>query len=228
MTFSPHMDRTYRALAAAAARSARAAVVLLDPAYLRLKHSPMGGLLSSSPLRWLRRRMIPSMGATDVLSVLDLLDQAGISCWLVGGWGVDALVGRQTRRHLDVDVALEGRFLEQALSSLEGAGFVAVQQEGFPAWMPTMVILRDKPRRRVELMPVDISGPPPGEDGHPVVSRFRYAPESITTGTVNGRPVACLSPRVQLMLRTNYTPRASDRHDVRVLMEHCRLSAPPG
>jgi lincosamide nucleotidyltransferase A/C/D/E len=203
-------------------------VALLDPVYLQLTRSHVGGLLRSPPLRWLRRLMIPGMGATDVVDVLELLDHAGISCWLVGGWGVDALVGRQTRKHLDVDVALEGQFLEQALNSLESAGFVAVQREGFPARTPAMVILRDKPRRRVELMPVDISAPPPGENGRREASRFRYAADSITTGTVNGRTVACLAAPVQLMLRTSYTPRDSDRHDVRVLMEHYRLDVPQG
>jgi lincosamide nucleotidyltransferase A/C/D/E len=203
-------------------------VALLDPIYLRLKRSPAGGLLDSAPLRWLRRRMIPGMDATDVVDVMDLLDRAGVPCWLVGGWGVDALVGHQTRRHPDVDVALEWRFLEQALNSLEGAGFVAVNREVIPRWMPAMIALRDAGRRRVELMPVDIPEPLPGEDRRPEAMRFRYAADSITTGTVNGRTVACLAAPVQLAFHTNYAPRDSDLHDVRVLMEHFRLPAPVG
>ena len=33
-------------------------------------------------------------------------DRAGVRCWVVGGWGVDALLGRCTRPHKDLDVLL--------------------------------------------------------------------------------------------------------------------------
>jgi lincosamide nucleotidyltransferase A/C/D/E len=225
MILSLQVNRASQALAAIAARGARVAVVLVDPGYRRLKRSRVSALLSSPPLRWLRRRMIPGMGAIDVADVLDILDDAGVPCWLVGGWGVDALVGYQTRRHADVDVALEPRFLEPAVNALEGAGFLPVEQEGPAAWIEGMVILRDASRRRVELMLVDISGAPPGEEGRPVVSFFRYTAASITTGTIDGRTVACLAAPVQLTLHSNYAPRDSDRHDVRVLVENCQLPA---
>jgi lincosamide nucleotidyltransferase A/C/D/E len=228
VTFSFHVGRPLRVLVTAAARTARVAVALLDPVYLWLTHSRVSGLLKSRPLQWLRRRMIPGMAATDVLYVLDLLDRADVPCWLVGGWGVDALVGRQTRRHTDVDVALDRRFLQRALNSLNRAGYHVLEQKVLPVWMPAMLILRDASRRRIELMPVDIPEPPPGEDGRPEEMRFRYTADSITTGTVNGCTVPCLAAPVQLMFHTNYPPRDSDRHDVRVLVERFRLPAPAG
>lgn len=40
----------------------------------------------------------------DLFEVLDMIEQLGIRYWLDGGWGVDALVGRQTREHRDVDI----------------------------------------------------------------------------------------------------------------------------
>ncbi|MGZ4382041.1 MAG: nucleotidyltransferase domain-containing protein, partial [Gaiellaceae bacterium] len=44
------------------------------------------------------------MRATDVLEVLAALGEAGVRASLEGGWGVDALVGRQTREHEDLDL----------------------------------------------------------------------------------------------------------------------------
>jgi hypothetical protein len=41
----------------------------------------------------------------EVVDVLERLDRAGVPVWLDGGWGVDALVGRQTRPHRDLDLA---------------------------------------------------------------------------------------------------------------------------
>jgi hypothetical protein len=40
----------------------------------------------------------------EVVDVLERLDRAGVPVWLDGGWGVDALVGRQTRAHRDLDL----------------------------------------------------------------------------------------------------------------------------
>jgi lincosamide nucleotidyltransferase A/C/D/E len=45
------------------------------------------------------------MDLGEVLGVLGDLANAGCAVW-VGGWGVDALVGRQTRLHRDLDLAL--------------------------------------------------------------------------------------------------------------------------
>jgi hypothetical protein len=44
------------------------------------------------------------MLAEDALSVLDVLRNAGADVWIGGGWGIDALVGRQTRQHRDLDL----------------------------------------------------------------------------------------------------------------------------
>src|SRR2546422_5781430 len=44
------------------------------------------------------------MVASDVVEVLDRLDGAGIEASLDGGWGVDALLGEQTRPHDDLDL----------------------------------------------------------------------------------------------------------------------------
>ena len=46
----------------------------------------------------------PIMTSTDLVDLLHLLSEASIDAWLDGGWGVDALLKRQTRRHNDVDI----------------------------------------------------------------------------------------------------------------------------
>src|SRR5207247_10666750 len=47
-----------------------------------------------------------AMSAADVLGVLAALDGRGIPAWLDGGWGIDALLGEQTRPHEDVDLVV--------------------------------------------------------------------------------------------------------------------------
>jgi Aminoglycoside-2''-adenylyltransferase len=43
----------------------------------------------------------------DVLAVLDLAEESGVRLWVDGGWGADALLGEQTRKHGDLDVPVE-------------------------------------------------------------------------------------------------------------------------
>ena len=61
--------------------------------------------------------------ADDVLAVLDRLGAAGVPVWLDGGWSVDALLGRQTRPHGDVDVVLPLDRAALAIAALAGVGF---------------------------------------------------------------------------------------------------------
>src|SRR5919202_3133401 len=48
--------------------------------------------------------VVPEMRSEDVIEVLTALDAGGIDYWVDGGWGIDALVGEQTRIHHDLDL----------------------------------------------------------------------------------------------------------------------------
>jgi lincosamide nucleotidyltransferase A/C/D/E len=61
--------------------------------------------------------------AEDVVEVLEALERRGICSWVDGGWGVDALVGEQTRDHLDLDLAVDRRDLPAIGQTLAGLGF---------------------------------------------------------------------------------------------------------
>jgi hypothetical protein len=68
------------------------------------------------------------MKPEDIVELYRALDQAGVAIWIDGGWAVDAVVGRQTRSHNDLDIAVEARALARlqqfngALLSMMGAG----------------------------------------------------------------------------------------------------------
>ncbi|MBM3190371.1 MAG: hypothetical protein FJZ90_16840, partial [Chloroflexi bacterium] len=44
--------------------------------------------------------------ADDVVGIYQRLGADGIQVWLTGGWGIDALLGQQTRPHKDLDVLM--------------------------------------------------------------------------------------------------------------------------
>ena len=45
-----------------------------------------------------------AMTAADALEIVDLLERVGVEPWVDSGWGVDALLGEQTRPHEDLDL----------------------------------------------------------------------------------------------------------------------------
>jgi len=197
-------------------RARSTVLALLRMGYRGLKASPARGLIQTRAIRRLRRGVVVGMRGRDVLEVLDILERGGVPCWLVGGWGVDALAGRQTREHDDVDLGLERRFLPEAVGALERAGFAVTQAETFlPRWMPRLVVLHDAAGRHVELLAVELPAPP-GDDGRVPEMRYVYDETSFATGTVDGRPVRCLSLETQRTFHRGYDAR---EHDLRVLDE---------
>jgi hypothetical protein len=82
----------------------------------------------------------------EVLGVLADLTEAGR---VAGGWGVDALVGQQTRLHRDLDLALDARDEPVALRALERRGY-RVETD----WRPVRVELIAEGRGWVDVHPV--------------------------------------------------------------------------
>jgi len=63
------------------------------------------------------------MEAAIVLEVLDALRTAGVEAWVDGGWGVDALLCRETRLHEDLDLVVALDRVEHIQEVLGRRGF---------------------------------------------------------------------------------------------------------
>ena len=66
------------------------------------------------------------MREEDAAELLDALAERGIDVRLDGGWGVDALLGRQTREHDDLDLFSERRDEDALVALLRERGFAPV------------------------------------------------------------------------------------------------------
>jgi lincosamide nucleotidyltransferase A/C/D/E len=161
--------------------------------------------------------------ALDVLAILDRLAAAGVRCWLDGGWGVDALLGVQTRAHDDLDLVVAAEQLPALYAALALDDYALAEDA-----LPTRAVLRAPPDRRVDLHPVafDAAG---GTQQLPDGASFRYPPEGFHgRGVIAGRAIACLTAKVQLLCHTGYEPDADDRHDVQALCARFGLALPAG
>jgi hypothetical protein len=61
-----------------------------------------------------------------IRKVTAVMQAAGISAWLFGGWGLDARIGRITREHGDVEFWVERIHAERSKAVLAGAGATAL------------------------------------------------------------------------------------------------------
>ena len=153
-----------------------------------------------------------TMTEADVVEVLDWLDEGEVAVWLMGGWGVDALVGEQTREHEDLDLIVRDDEVSRMSDVLYPHGFLLSRgaQGGLN--------LRDERDRLVDVHPVrfDDRG-----NGHFEQDRgsFEYrAGAFAAAGTIAGRRFACLSAEAQMTDHAlGYTPGDTDFHDMRLL-----------
>jgi lincosamide nucleotidyltransferase A/C/D/E len=152
------------------------------------------------------------MPASSALEVLDALRVSGCKAWILGGWGVDALVGRETRPHRDLDLAIDAGQEAAALTALAALGF-AVETD----WRPIRVELRAPPSLSVDLHSVAFDPQGDGRQAGPNGTFYDYPRGCFTTGRIAGVAVACASVTLQLSAHTGYEPRDVDRHDLDLL-----------
>jgi lincosamide nucleotidyltransferase A/C/D/E len=162
------------------------------------------------------------MRAHDAAEVLTALHDAGVHVWVDGGWGVDALVGAESRAHKDLDLLVCLSDTEAIGNLLQARGFRFVA--GAP---PTSALYRDDAGRGVDIRAVAFDG-----DGRGV---YRAGEGEIVfpagwfdgCGTISDVAVRCLTPEAQMAAHTGYEPTDKDTHDVRMLHNSFDLPLPP-
>jgi lincosamide nucleotidyltransferase A/C/D/E len=158
------------------------------------------------------------MTADDAIDLYSAFTAAGILVWIDGGWAVDALLGRQTREHDDLDIAVEERHVPALREILKRRGYRDVPRDDSHRWN---FVLGDDGGRQVDVHVVvlDAAGK--------VVDGLAYPTESLTgTGTIVGHAVRCIEPQHLVKFHSGYPIRDKDRHDVAALCERFRIDLP--
>jgi lincosamide nucleotidyltransferase A/C/D/E len=162
------------------------------------------------------------MNGAEVLRVLDALEAVGIRAGISGGWGVDALLRRETRPHGDLDLGVDAEDVDLAIAALEPFGYALTIDK-----RPARVVLQSGVGQ-VDLHPIvwDPSGA--GAQTGLAGEAFAYPRGSLDAdGEIEGRRVRCATPDLQLAFHSHYHPREHDRRDMAALADEFGLSLPP-
>lgn len=142
------------------------------------------------------------------------LSALGVEVWLDGGWGVDALLGLQSRPHDDLDIVVADKDLRKALNMLEEDGFVPVPR---PDTRPWNFVLSDTDGRDVDFHVVVFDSAGNGVYSLPENGEAYPAEAFSGRGFVNGVPVKCMSATSQIANKQDHELRDKDHHDLRLL-----------
>jgi lincosamide nucleotidyltransferase A/C/D/E len=151
------------------------------------------------------------MTADDVLSLLTVLRAVDVDIWIGGGWGIDALVGEQTRQHRDLDLMHRESQEPAVVAALAEAGFVETLN-----WRPVRFVVTDPLGREIDLHPLTFAADGSAVQASPDPDHLFVYPAScfVVAGTIEGTAVPCLSAEQQVYFHQGYEPADHDRHDM--------------
>jgi lincosamide nucleotidyltransferase A/C/D/E len=164
------------------------------------------------------------MTQDEVVRLLDALAAAGVSVWVDGGWGVDALFEERRREHDDLDLVAALEDVPTLQAVVRGLGYD--HQSGDA---PVSFELVDPDGRQVDVHPVDLD-----EHGN---GRYRmqnggiwvYPADGLAgAGVIGGLTVRCLTPELQMRVHSGYELEAKDHDEIRALHARFGVALPDG
>ncbi len=160
------------------------------------------------------------MNSKDVVEVYQNLENLGIKIWIDGGWSVDALLGQETRPHLDLDIAIQYKDLLKFRDYLESQGYKEIERDEDKKW--NFVLGDDKGHE------IDVHAFTFDDKGH-VVEGIEYPDDSLTgSGIINGNKVRCISPEYMVKFISPWLYKLRDKNfkDITALCEKFGIEYP--
>jgi lincosamide nucleotidyltransferase A/C/D/E len=169
--------------------------------------------------------MTGAMSVEQAKAVYDLLDQNSVRCWVMGGWGVDALLGCVTREHKDLDLLVLIEDLPRYADLVRRHGFERklVWSESQPIEIDAVpfdsaFVDAHPDGREIDVHVIDV-------DPRGVVTQFHADPWPLPrdavsgTGALDGEKVRCVTRAAQIAMHSGYDLPERHREDVRLLQE---------
>jgi len=163
------------------------------------------------------------MTAAEVISLYTELEALKIKIWVDGGWGVDALLGEQTRPHQDLDIAVQEKDVPRLRQLLVERGYRDTKLEEARPWN---FVMGDENGREIDLHVMVLDEHGNGLYG-PRETGEMYPAASLTgTGSIRGRTVRCISPEWSVKFHSGYKLKEKDFRDVSALCNRFGMELP--
>jgi len=137
----------------------------------------------------------PETTAQDVLSFYNELKSNGIQIWIDGGWCVDALLGRQLRRHKDLDIAIQEKDVAKMRGLLESKGYQEIKIEEA---RPYNFVLSDDSGKEIDVHVIVLDDEGNGIYGPPENNEMYPAKGLTGKGVIENQEVQCLTPQLMV------------------------------
>jgi len=158
------------------------------------------------------------MTAQDVVEFLERMRDHKIELCIDGGWGVDALLGRQTRAHQDLDIALEHKQVAKLRAVMAAAGYREVPRAD--SWECNFVL--GDARGRL----LDVHSYTFDLDGQ-LTFGVAYPPDSLQgAGVIDEFPVQCITADWLVKFHSGYPLDGNDYRDVKALCQRFGIDLP--
>ncbi|MEW6717481.1 MAG: hypothetical protein AB1345_08260 [Chloroflexota bacterium] len=151
--------------------------------------------------------------AEDVISIYKRLSAHGIQVWLTGGWGIDALLGEQTRPHKDLDVIMLLDDVIRTCKLLGHDGFSLKELWPENRWaidvheieIATAFVLQDSEGREFDAHAMRLddqgNGIPAWEETEGLIFKRE---DLVGEGMIAGFALQCITPQKQMLCHTGY------------------------
>jgi lincosamide nucleotidyltransferase A/C/D/E len=163
------------------------------------------------------------MNANKVVELYDVFLENGIRIWFDGGWGVDALLGRQTRAHADVDIVIQQKDIPKMRRILESRDYHDQPRNDTSGWN---FVLGDDKGHDIDVHVIVFDDNGNGQYGPPEKGEMYPAASLTGEGTINGHEVNCISAEYLVKFHTGYALDENDIQNVSALCEQFDLEIP--
>lgn len=148
----------------------------------------------------------------DLMTVINLFENAGITYWIDGGWGVDILAGKQTRPHRDIDINFDAQYIDKLLSILLEYGY-----EVDTDWKPVRVELYCEKYGYLDIHPFVLNEDGTSKQADLEGGWYEFDKDLFSNAVFEGKIVPCISLKGQKLFHSGYELRDEDRHDISIL-----------
>lgn len=163
------------------------------------------------------------MSSMDALELYGTLERLGVEIWVDGGWGVDALLEKQTRMHKDLDIAIQEKDVPKLRELLGSRGYRDIKLEEA---RPHNFVLADAEGHEIDLHVIALDGEGNGIYG-PAKDGQMYPAASLTgTGRIGDHQVRCISPEWLVKFHSGYELKEKDFKDVSAICEKFGIELP--